>query len=436
MCNAPFLVLGLALVWGAPAIGVAAPNGGPVAETWVGGKPQPVKPVRRHVPMPSGDAVQAVFRLERSGCYGPCPDYAVEVHGDGEIVYEGRCNVVVDGRHLWRAAPADVAALLGQVRAADFWSLKARYAASITDNATYRLSVTIGGRTKTLEDYVGLAVGMPKSVRALEDAVDHITGADRWLVGDTSTIPALEAEGWDFHGPAAAQVLARAAAEAPEEVALELLARGAPASSNAPDSGCYREDSSSAVENAAEHRRLTLLRALISAGAFTSSGSKEAALFGAVVSGQPAIVSEVLQYHPDVNARRQEENDTPLLWIIEGPHPFVEENPPQSDFPQIIRLLVSAGANPNLADDFGNTPLHEVRDADAAKALIAGGAALEARNRQGQTPLLATFDENVALALIDAGADTAARTPQGAGLRDLASAHSWRRVLARLATAK
>jgi len=400
--------------------------------TWLGGKPVPEDKPRRHIPMPAGEAATTVIRLERSGCYGTCAIYSVELHGNGDVVYEGKCFVVIGGRHSGRADPTKVATLLRQVRDADFWSLKRRYAAPVTDNATYRLFVTVGGSTKTVEDYVGQAAGMPKVVKTLEDAVDAVSGTDRWLTGNASTIPTLKAEGWDFHGTAAAHALARAAADAPEEVALELFALGAPAVSNPTPTDCYPDDRESAVKAAAEHRRLSLLQALISAGALAPAGSKEDALFGSIASGDPVVVKEILKHRPDVNARRPELGETPLLWIDEGPHPFSDGDPPRSDYPEIVRLLVAAGANPSLADHDGNTPLHSTLDADVARALINAGAPLDARNNYGETPLLSTYDEDVALALIDAGADVTLRNSGGSSAKDVATLNKWPKVLARL----
>ena len=50
---------------------------------------------------------------------------------------------------------------------------------------------------------------------------------------------------------------------------------------------------------------------------------------------------------------------------------------PTKIIPLIIQLLVAASANPSLGDRDGkHTAVHEILDADAAKALIAAGAAL------------------------------------------------------------
>lgn len=55
-----------------------------------------------------------------------------------------------------------------------------------------------------------------------------------------------------------------------------------------------------------------------------------------------------------------------------------------------VMTLLANGADPNLADDAGNTPLHFAaltRDAGVAHSLLDGGARIDAINREGMTPL-------------------------------------------------
>jgi ankyrin repeat protein len=55
-----------------------------------------------------------------------------------------------------------------------------------------------------------------------------------------------------------------------------------------------------------------------------------------------------------------------------------------------VMTLLANGANPNLADDAGNTPLHLAaltRDAGVAQSLLDAGARLDAINREDMTPL-------------------------------------------------
>jgi len=400
---------------------------------------------RPHHDMPTfTDPAAVSIRLERDGCFGTCPIYRVELSGSGDVRYDGERFVLIEGHHGAKVDPAHVAALVEQFRQADFWSLKSQYSGPVTDNPSYRLTLTVNGKSKTVTDYVGAMVGMPAAVTALEKAVDDTAGVARWVKGDAKTLPALRAEHWNFASPQAAMTLARAARDAPDEVAFGLIDAGVPlafaASSESGHGSRGSEDS--ALENACLMARLDLARKLIARGAARVPGASEAALFGAVASVHPAMVAEILKLKPAINAPDRD-GYTPLMWASAGPHPFFD-HPEQTDMKAVIAMLLAAGADPNVkfstADPYGSgsmsqgaTALHLAKDADMARMLISGGARLELRDALGQTPLLATFDEDVALALLGAGADPAARASDGTTLRKRAEEFKWDKVKARLA---
>ncbi len=124
-----------------------------------------------------------VIRLERTMCYGRCPAYSVTLTNT-RVVFDGAKYVAHTGRHEAPADPAAVRKLAQRFVDADFYSLDKVYSASVTDNPTYALSITIDGHKKEVEDYVGTWVGMPAVVRELEDAVDTVAGTKRWIRGD------------------------------------------------------------------------------------------------------------------------------------------------------------------------------------------------------------------------------------------------------------
>ncbi len=52
------------------------------------------------IPFPTiRDPSSVKITLLRSGCFGTCPSYQVEVHGDGTVLYEGYGYVAVEGQH-------------------------------------------------------------------------------------------------------------------------------------------------------------------------------------------------------------------------------------------------------------------------------------------------------------------------------------------------
>ena len=79
-----------------------------------------------------------------------------------------------------------------------------------------------------------------------------------------------------------------------------------------------------------------------------------------------------------------------------------QQNGPNADS---ARLLLDHGARVDIADTDGNTPLHVVApygtNTALAKLLLAHGAAVDARNKAGDTPLLIAAEYNNTAAMID-----------------------------------
>ncbi len=178
-------------------------------------------------PTPVG-ATGFSIQLSRSGCYGSCPSYSVIVHGDGKIEFHGKSFVAIPGDHEGRIAPDAAARLLERFRAAGFFELKDKYRASVTDNPTYCLELIIGGKKKTIIDYVGTWVGMPESVTELEGAVDETAGTDRWVSGGPQTLVAMREAGIEPNSQQAGEILLYAVKEGKAQAVRSLLATGAP----------------------------------------------------------------------------------------------------------------------------------------------------------------------------------------------------------------
>lgn len=107
--------------------------------------------------------------------------YTVELHGDGTVVYRGKRFVAVKGERRGKVAEVAVQDLVAEFRKADFFSLSDQYIAGVTDFPSYTISIEIDGKKKTVLDYVGGQVGMPRTVTDLEKDIDRIAGSDRWV---------------------------------------------------------------------------------------------------------------------------------------------------------------------------------------------------------------------------------------------------------------
>jgi hypothetical protein len=134
------------------------------------------------VPFPDiADWSSLRIRLQRTACYGWCPVYSVEIAGDGTVTYFGERFVKEKGTHTTKIAPEKVKALVQAFATANFFWTFDRYETPITDLPTQIVTLSFDGHTKTVVDYAGQHVGMPKAIDALEEAIDEAAGTAPWV---------------------------------------------------------------------------------------------------------------------------------------------------------------------------------------------------------------------------------------------------------------
>jgi ankyrin repeat protein len=353
---------------------------------------------------PIGDRKSILMTLSRSGCFGMCPTYKVEIHGDGTVIYEGHSYGAVEGRHTTHISKEDVDALLEEFRQAHYFSLEDKYEYQVTDNPTYETSLSIGGKTKKVTDYVGAFAGMPLSVSRLEDAIDRIAGTTKWVSGNHETIPALKAEGFDFKSAAASELLVNAAKTGDTESLRQLLALGTPIPE--PKAG------SDVLWLATLKGNVETLRVLFSSGAVPQDPARRSLmLMGASGSGVPEAVRFMLENGGDPHWKNQD-GRTALFSMVGGWHTRPEKE--GVDRAAVAELLVQAGADPNATDKTGMTPLIEAAwDEGAVAVLIAHGANVNARSSDGETALINCVSPSVAEVLLSHGADPRIRNDRG-----------------------
>lgn len=168
-----------------------------------------ILPARR-VPVPPIEADTLSVTLVHAHCYFGCPQYAVNVRGDGRVGYVGLRHVDVTGEHAWRIPAADAARLVALASDPLLWSADDRYVASVTDAETTLLRVDAGGHRKQIVAYAGEYLGMPVVVRRLREAIDALAKTSQWVVLSHVALDQLEREGFDFASPEAEAMLGRA----------------------------------------------------------------------------------------------------------------------------------------------------------------------------------------------------------------------------------
>ena len=135
----------------------------------------------RHVPFPRVKDWKSVkITLQRNACYGNCPWYSVEVHGDGSVFYEGKGHVAVTGHHRGRVPQDKVLELVKVFERTDYYSRLDQYSPCLSDPPTQVTSIEIDGWRKQVFTCDGAVEDIPIAVSELELAIDRLSGSGRW----------------------------------------------------------------------------------------------------------------------------------------------------------------------------------------------------------------------------------------------------------------
>ena len=121
-----------------------------------------------------------VITIERTPCFGMCPAYKVSIKDDGTVTYTGTQYVKTSGTYTWKIDPAAVRALAKEMQDAGYFDLQNAYTSRMTDHPTIYTSLTIGARTKKVQDYI---TG-PSKLKDIETRIDEVSGVKKYVSPD------------------------------------------------------------------------------------------------------------------------------------------------------------------------------------------------------------------------------------------------------------
>src|SRR5262249_55081142 len=124
--------------------------------------------ITAHIVFPQNIPQDLMITLERTVCFGECPDYKLTITADGAVVFEGRRFVKQEGVTIKSAITQDqLKRLMAEFDRVKFFSLEDDYmnnprvcAYYRTDNPSAFTSIRIDGKSKTVRHYHGC--GGPK----------------------------------------------------------------------------------------------------------------------------------------------------------------------------------------------------------------------------------------------------------------------------------
>ncbi len=375
--------------------------------------------------------------------------FQLEIRGDGTVTYLGRSDVALLGRHCARISQAAVARLFKAFQAADFLRLDEKYRGGFSHGPLIRTSIGFDDLQKSVEEFSRGGIDKPDAIDLLQLLVMETAGGRRWTEGNAGTLTALRAEGWDFKrkdtantsmvagvarlGDVAA-VADLISADAPlgaiDAVAGEewLLVRDNPLVSAA-NRGAFDIVDALLRTNAtwsplvlghalvagARFGDVAFCRAMLDRGAElrTRDAMGKTALMSAAESGVPEIVELLLTAGASVSDV-DEDGETALHWVGKDA-PFDRLEPSAMNRRAVVDLLVRAGAEVDAYDRLRYTPLTEAlgERPEVVAALIAHGADVNRRVGDNDTALMATYNPETILLLLQAGADPSLRDKDG-----------------------
>jgi len=131
-------------------------------------------------PVPD-DLKEVVITLERTPCFGFCPVYMLTIYGSGEVIYEGKRFVGIEGIRTTTISAEKIEQLVSEFQNIAYFSLNDSYEeTNATDMPSAITSITINGETKIIRHYHGDS-SAPKELTELENKIDEIVYSDQWV---------------------------------------------------------------------------------------------------------------------------------------------------------------------------------------------------------------------------------------------------------------
>ena len=344
------------------------------------------------------DPKNVIIRVIALGSVFHLYSYTLSIYGDGRVEFYGHDGALTPGLHRSHLSGPEFVRLLAAFQEADFYSLHDESDMFVFDAPRISIELSADGDFWSVTDRLGKS----KAFRTLMDKILEISHAQLWLQDTPDTLQAILADTENFN--------------------------------SADDEG------RTILMWACESADVATVRELIRSGADVRAKDRRGrtVLMYAAAGQSPEIVDALL--HAEVSANEEDSSGETALHFAVGlaafPLPLFSlsadyHKPPTASFgsglfsgrsmlkPEVVRLLLAAGAHPNAVDSDGTTPLMyaaQVATPDVLRALLAEGADMNAQDAEGRSALMYAADhcqaESVRL-LVQSGADLTPKDSNG-----------------------
>lgn len=122
----------------------------------------------------------STITLRRTMCFGRCPAYDLKIFGSGRVEYVGRNYVCAFGAQTAGADAREVSRLVQAMIATGYLGYAWNPGVLWTDSPTAITSLSHRGQSFEISHYHGDR-GAPEWLHAMEEEIDRVAGAARWL---------------------------------------------------------------------------------------------------------------------------------------------------------------------------------------------------------------------------------------------------------------
>ena len=130
-----------------------------------------------------------LITLERTPCFGTCPEYRITIAADGAVIFEGRRFVKNAGSAKSSISKEQVRELLAAFQKLNYFDLRDRYERPgdgckqwATDHPTAVTSIRTNGKSKSVRHYYGCrGVDVLTELEKLEQAIDDVVNSAQWI---------------------------------------------------------------------------------------------------------------------------------------------------------------------------------------------------------------------------------------------------------------
>ncbi len=130
-----------------------------------------------------------VITLERTECFGTCPDYKITISADGNVIFDGRRFVKKVGKAKSTVSQEQLREIIAAFEDINYFELRDKYEGPgdgckqlVTDHPSAITSIRIDGKSKTVRHYYGCwGVEVLAELKKLEEGIDKTVNSAQWI---------------------------------------------------------------------------------------------------------------------------------------------------------------------------------------------------------------------------------------------------------------